>query len=72
MLIYTKSLNTENCYYGKNNCFQEQKKKKKNTACWIFYSEQAVSLAMERVTVIVLLSKNEPLQELTHEGLQNT
>lgn len=77
MLIYTKSLNTENCYYGKNNCFQEQKKKKKkknkkNTACWIFYSEQAVFLAMERVTVIVLLSKNEPLQELTHEGLQNT
>lgn len=78
MLIYTKSLNTENCYYGKNNCFQEQKKEqqqkknKKNTACWIFYSEQAVSLAMERVTVIVLLSKNEPPQELTHEGLQNT
>ena len=29
MLIYTKSLNTENCYYGKNNCFQEQKKKEK-------------------------------------------
>jgi len=37
----------------------------------MFYS-MAVSLAMERVTVIVLLSKNEPLQELTHEGLQNT
>lgn len=30
------------------------------------------SLTMEMVTVIVLLSKNEPLQELTHEGLQNT
>lgn len=38
----------------------------------MLYSEQAVSLAMERVTVIVLLSKNEPVQELTHEGLQNT
>lgn len=47
-------------------------KRKKNTACWMLYSEQAVSLAMERVTVIVLLSKNEPVQELTHEGLQNT
>lgn len=57
----------------KNKKKKEKKKKnKKNTACWIFYSEQAVSLATERVTVIVLLSKNEPLQELTHEGLQNT
>lgn len=45
---------------------------KTNTSFWMFYSEQTVSLTMEIVTVIVLLSKNEPLQELTHEGLQNT
>lgn len=38
----------------------------------MFSSEQTVCLTMEMVTVIVLLSKNEPLQELTHEGLQNT
>lgn len=38
----------------------------------MLYSEQTVSLTMEMVAIIVLLSKNEPLQELTHEGLQNT
>lgn len=41
-------------------------------SCCMFSSEQTVCLTMEMVTVIVLLSKNEPLQELTHEGLQNT
>lgn len=77
MLIYSysKSLNTEVLLLETKTCLKYKevvKKKQPSTSCCTFYLEQTVSLTMEIVTVIVLLSKNEPQQELTHEGLQNT